>query len=97
MAGPDARVLSYHDVLLRQADVDLLLGPEWLNDQVQHQISAVHTGTEGQEFCHRTDCCCLDAVDRLLFHVPAGRLAQRLRQSSVFDPSRHLLPAAELR
>lgn len=31
---PDARVLSYHDVLLRRADLDLLKGPEWLNDQV---------------------------------------------------------------
>lgn len=30
----DARVLSYHDVLLRKADVELLRGPHWLNDQV---------------------------------------------------------------
>lgn len=32
---PDARVLDYHDVLLRQADVDLLNGSHWLNDQVR--------------------------------------------------------------
>jgi len=38
MAGPEARVLSYHDVLLRRADVDLLMGPEWLNDQVQQLL-----------------------------------------------------------
>lgn len=30
-----ARVLSYHDVLLRKGDVDLLRGPHWLNDQVR--------------------------------------------------------------
>jgi hypothetical protein len=30
----DARALSYHDVVLRRADVDLLRGPHWLNDQV---------------------------------------------------------------
>jgi hypothetical protein len=30
----DARALSYHDVVLRHADVDLLRGPDWLNDQV---------------------------------------------------------------
>lgn len=28
------RVLSYHDVLLREADVQLLQGPYWLNDQI---------------------------------------------------------------
>ena len=28
------KVLDYGDVLLRQADVDLLKGPHWLNDQV---------------------------------------------------------------
>lgn len=28
------RALSYHDVVLRLADVDLLRGPHWLNDQV---------------------------------------------------------------
>jgi hypothetical protein len=41
MAGPDARVLSYYDVLLRRADVDLLKGPEWLNDQVQHRACSL--------------------------------------------------------
>lgn len=30
----DEIVLSYHDSLLRQSDVDLLRGPHWLNDQV---------------------------------------------------------------
>lgn len=30
----DARLLSYHDVLLRKSDVQLLRGPHWLNDQV---------------------------------------------------------------
>mmetsp|Transcript_40652 Transcript_40652/g.115088 ORF Transcript_40652/g.115088 Transcript_40652/m.115088 type:complete len:84 (-) Transcript_40652:240-491(-) len=34
MASSDRKVLSYHDVLLRQADVALLKGPYWLNDQV---------------------------------------------------------------
>jgi hypothetical protein len=28
------RALSYHDVVLRHGDVDLLRGPHWLNDQV---------------------------------------------------------------
>lgn len=32
---PHERVLSYHDVLLLKSDVDLLQGPEWLNDQVR--------------------------------------------------------------
>lgn len=27
-------MLSYNDVLLRRADVELLTGPRWLNDQV---------------------------------------------------------------
>ena len=30
------KVLSYHDVLLYQQDVDLLDGCHWLNDQVGH-------------------------------------------------------------
>lgn len=29
------RVLDYHDVLLYDTDVDLLEGPNWLNDQVK--------------------------------------------------------------
>jgi sentrin-specific protease 8 len=33
-ARDDPRVLSYHDVLLRRSDVDLLEGDHWLNDQV---------------------------------------------------------------
>lgn len=33
MSLGEARVLSYHDVLLREADVDILKGPHWLNDQ----------------------------------------------------------------
>ncbi|PRW59712.1 NEDD8-specific protease 1 [Chlorella sorokiniana] len=31
---PDAKALDYHDVLLRQGDVQLLAGAHWLNDQV---------------------------------------------------------------
>ncbi|KAL4551985.1 hypothetical protein Ndes2526B_g06225 [Nannochloris sp. 'desiccata'] len=30
----DDKVLSYFDVVLRQGDVDLLTGPNWLNDQL---------------------------------------------------------------
>ena len=30
----DRIVLSYHDSLLKQSDVDLLTGPHWLNDQI---------------------------------------------------------------
>ena len=30
----DEAVLSYHDVLLRKSDVELLKGTEWLNDQI---------------------------------------------------------------
>lgn len=30
----DPIVLSYHDSLLKQSDVDLLSGPNWLNDQL---------------------------------------------------------------
>lgn len=33
--GPDARVLSYHDVLLRKSDVQLLQPGQWLNDQAR--------------------------------------------------------------
>jgi hypothetical protein len=33
--------LSYHDVLLRSEDVDLLRGPHWLNDQVPFHESNV--------------------------------------------------------
>lgn len=32
---PEAKALDYHDVLLRQGDVQLLAGPHWLNDQVR--------------------------------------------------------------
>ncbi|KAF8062049.1 NEDP1 [Scenedesmus sp. PABB004] len=32
--GPERPALSFHDVLLRHADLDLLRGPHWLNDQV---------------------------------------------------------------
>ena len=28
------KALSYHDILLRQEDLELLRGPNWLNDQV---------------------------------------------------------------
>lgn len=28
------KVCSYHDVLLRASDVDLVKGPHWLNDQI---------------------------------------------------------------
>jgi hypothetical protein len=31
----DRRVLNYGDCLLRHADVQLLRGPNWLNDQVK--------------------------------------------------------------
>ncbi len=34
-ANGERKVLDYHDVLLREADVDLLRSPEWLNDQVR--------------------------------------------------------------
>lgn len=34
------KVLSYGDVLLRRSDVELLDGPEWLNDQVRCGWSA---------------------------------------------------------
>jgi len=31
----DEKVLDYHDILLRGADVELLRGPDWLNDQAR--------------------------------------------------------------
>lgn len=36
MSNPeeDKIVLSYHDTLLKQSDIDLLNGPHWLNDQL---------------------------------------------------------------
>ena len=34
------KVLNYGDVLLRRSDVELLDGPEWLNDQVRCGWSA---------------------------------------------------------
>lgn len=47
-SDPNARVLSYHDVLLRRSDVELLKGPEWLNDQVlllqlQPEVHSLHS------------------------------------------------------
>lgn len=32
--GPDEVVLSYHESLLRRSDIAILLGPQWLNDQI---------------------------------------------------------------
>lgn len=34
MKKGERKVLDYGDVLLREADVELLEGPHWLNDQV---------------------------------------------------------------
>ncbi|GAB0091039.1 sentrin-specific protease 8 [Sergentomyia squamirostris] len=34
MSGKDRAVLSFHESLLRESDVDLLRGPHWLNDQI---------------------------------------------------------------
>ena len=34
MSRQDKIVLSYHDCLLRQSDIDLLLGPNWINDSL---------------------------------------------------------------
>ena len=30
------KVLDYHDILLREEDVDSLRGSSWLNDQASH-------------------------------------------------------------
>ena len=34
--GTDCKILSYHDVVIRESDVHLLDGPRWLNDVVIH-------------------------------------------------------------
>jgi hypothetical protein len=42
----EQKVLDYHDVLLYKSDLDLLMGPHWLNDQVLAaglQVSASRT------------------------------------------------------
>ena len=33
-SSDNQKALSYHDILLRKADVRLLQGPDWINDQV---------------------------------------------------------------
>lgn len=38
------KVLDYHDILLREADVKLLDGPHWLNDQVSDLKDVLHIG-----------------------------------------------------
>ena len=37
--APSDKALSYHDVLLRHQDIDLLRGHHWLNDQVRPRAS----------------------------------------------------------
>lgn len=34
MADPNRTVLNFHNTLLRESDVNLLMGPHWLNDQI---------------------------------------------------------------
>lgn len=34
MADPNRIVLNFHNTLLRESDVNLLMGPHWLNDQI---------------------------------------------------------------
>lgn len=34
MAGPNRIVLNFHNTLLRESDVNLLMGSHWLNDQI---------------------------------------------------------------
>lgn len=57
--GPDEVVVSYHESLLRRSDVDILLGPQWLNDQI---ISFYLEYLEHDRFA--------DCKDRLLFVSP---------------------------
>lgn len=59
IVGPDEVVLSYHETLLRQSDVAILLGPQWLNDQI---ISFYLEYLEHDRFAH--------VKDRVLFVSP---------------------------
>jgi len=42
--------LDYHDILLRDEDVNLLRGPEWLNDQVGPPVNFCYVGYEVPRF-----------------------------------------------
>jgi hypothetical protein len=42
MANPHDKALSYYDVLLRNADIQLLRGNHWLNDQVHLSLHLLH-------------------------------------------------------
>lgn len=55
--NPEAKALDYHDVLLRQGDVQLLAGPHWLNDQerARQGQGCIHSPAS----CHRAACCAI--------------------------------------
>lgn len=95
--GPDARVLSYHDVLLRRADLDLLRGPEWLNDQVQLTAWQCHPGVTSLEVqTDRTPHVTHPAAVALLLHLFDGGPAPKPGQQCVPDAARQYIPAAQL-
>jgi hypothetical protein len=107
----EARVLSYHDVLLRRADLDLLKGPEWLNDQVGSCTAWTQLLSCAGQHAGKQSACTVSkhhiltdvgtplmrAVDTLLLHVHPGGAASRPVRQSVLDASWHHLPTAKLR
>ena len=89
-------VLDYHDVLLRQQDVQLLEGPHWLNDQVG--VGPPTTATPA-EVCADLPACLLPGLpiaDRLLLRVAGPRKACSTGRSDTACPGLHDLPPVTL-
>jgi hypothetical protein len=53
----DAKVLHFHDVLLRQADLELLSPGEWLNDQVRPHHHQIFSLMAKLYFCNQLPTC----------------------------------------
>lgn len=65
----DRQVLSFHESLLRESDIDLLRGPHWLNDQIisfyfEYLEKVVYKDTEEFLFVSPEVTQCLKIVSR---------------------------------
>lgn len=69
MADPNRIVLNFHNTLLRESDVNLLMGPHWLNDQIisfylEYLEKNVFQNTRGLLFISPEVVQCLKFVSR---------------------------------
>lgn len=69
MADPNRIVLNFHNTLLRESDVNLLMGPHWLNDQIisfylEYLEKNVFQNTRGLLFISPEVVQCLKFVTR---------------------------------